>query len=241
MMGKKKFTFYISWCQCGKPMALNCKEKFFEKDAEQYFVGITNQMSSYLHQLYLMKNSDNNIRYNLNHYRDDISKTIKTEIIMKNTDYIVELYHNNEKYVKVDVEAVYNPSNMVLLAEDIKIFEESLNKYLEYEHSDKKDCNLYDEAIKLFNIGASKYMDIMYHLIVKPVEENSYMDIVSNIHFNDKKMLMDANNKNYEFNFGDNNYIEKKTNLNVNYVSNIERIVITKNNEELIDNEFIIN
>lgn len=238
-MGEIEFNFDISWCQCGKPMALNCKEKFFEKDAKQYFVGISNQMSSYIHQLYLMEKSGHKIRYQINHYRDDISNTIKTEIIMKNNDYRVDLYHNNEKYVKVDVEAVYNPSNMVLLAEDIKIFEESLKKYLEY--SDKKDCNLYDEAIKLFNIGASKYMDIMYHLIVKPVEENSYMDIVSNIHFNDTKMLMDANNKNYEFNFGDNNYIEKKTNLNVNYVSNIERIVITKNNEELIDNEFIIN
>lgn len=233
------FSFDIPWCACRKPMALDCDGEFFEKDAKQYFVGLSNRLSSYIHQLYLMENSDYKIGYKINHYRDDISNTIKTEIIMKNIDYRVDLYHNNEKYVKVDVEAVYNPSNMALLAEDIKIFEESLKKYLEY--SDKKDGNLYDEAIKLFNIGASKYMDIMYHLIVKPVEENSYMDIVSNIHFNDTKMLMDANNKNYEFNFGDNNYIEKKTNLNVNYVSNIERIVITKNNEELIDNEFIIN
>lgn len=243
MGGQIQFSFDIPWCACGKPMALDCNGEFFEKDAKQYFIGISNRLSSYIHQLYLMEKSDYNIGHKINNYEmlgDDGIKKYRTEIVMRNNnDYKIFLYYSDVKYVNTDMRVIYNPTDKVLLEEDIKVFEKSFEKYMEY--SETKDSDLYDEAKELFNGVIDKYIVKLYHLVIQTKDDRLYFYIVSNIYFNDDMMLMDANNSSYEFKFDDNNYTKKTPKLSLNFIGIINNIIITKNNEELVNKELNIN
>ena len=243
MVEQVNFSFDIPWCACGKPMLLNCNEKFFEEDAEQYFVGISNKLSSYIHQLYLMERSSYNINYKIEQnefLHNDGKRDYRTDIDINNNNnnYKISVFYSDVKYVKTEMMVVYNPINMVLLEEDIGIFNKSWNKYMEY--SENKNDDLFDEAKKLFNSSIDKYMIKLYNLVIQPRDEELYMYIVSNIYFNDDIMLMDVKNNSYEFKFSDNSYIKGEMKMSLNFMGIISSIIITKNNEELINKELNI-